>query len=84
MRLLKDLLNENEEAICKALYDDLRKGKFEAIVHEINAVVSDIDSAISNLKSWTKPAAVTRYILQATDSAYTVKEPLGVVLIIGR
>ncbi|KAI6189629.1 hypothetical protein M3Y97_00029400 [Aphelenchoides bicaudatus] len=63
--------------------EDLRKSKFETIVHEVNHVISEIETAVSNLKSWTKPTNVTRYILQATDSAYTIKEPLGVVLIIG-
>jgi NAD-dependent aldehyde dehydrogenases len=35
------------------------------------------------LKSWTAPTKVTKYVLQAMDSAYIKHDPLGVVLIIG-
>ncbi|KAI6236754.1 hypothetical protein M3Y95_00191800 [Aphelenchoides besseyi] len=83
LKQLKDMLIENEEAFVKAVYDDLHKCRFEVLAHEIDHVISDIDFAISNLKSWISPTRVTRYLLQATDSAYTIREPLGTVLIIG-
>ncbi|KAI6227447.1 Aldehyde dehydrogenase [Aphelenchoides fujianensis] len=91
LKVLKDMLLENEEAFVQAVFEDLRKAfhlltnspKFEVLAHELLHIVSDIDSALSNLKSWTAPARATRYLLQATDAAYTIKEPLGTVLIIG-
>ncbi|CAD5226125.1 unnamed protein product [Bursaphelenchus okinawaensis] len=80
---LKNLITENEEAICSALWEDLRKSQFESIAHETGHTISEISTALSNLKAWTAPEKVARFILQAADSAYIVSEPLGVCLIIG-
>ena len=57
--------------------------KIEGITHETDFLLGEITEAISNLKSWMAPTKVTRFILQAADSAYIQKDPLGVVLVIG-
>ena len=74
---------ENQDALCDAMWKDLHKAKIEVIAHETDFLVSEISEAINNLKAWTSPKKVTRFILQAMDNAYIHHEPLGVVLIIG-
>lgn len=51
--------------------------------HELFNVLAEIDLALGQLKDWAQPEKVTRYVLQATDAAYVVREPLGTVLILG-
>jgi len=77
------MIVENQDALCDAMWKDLHKAKIEVIAHETDFLVSEISEAINNLKSWTSPKKVTRFILQAVDNAYIHHEPLGVVLIIG-
>uniref|UniRef100_A0A914C6C5 Aldehyde dehydrogenase n=1 Tax=Acrobeloides nanus TaxID=290746 RepID=A0A914C6C5_9BILA len=80
---LRNMLTENLDEICDALYKDLHKSKIESTIYEIDYVVGEIDQTLSDLKSWMAPKKVSRYILQATDTAFIQKEPLGTVLIIG-
>jgi acyl-CoA reductase-like NAD-dependent aldehyde dehydrogenase len=77
------LVSENSDALCEAMWKDLHKPKIEGQTHETDFLLGEVSEAISNLKSWTSPSKVTRYILQAADAAYIQKDPLGVVLIIG-
>uniref|UniRef100_A0AC34G517 Aldehyde dehydrogenase domain-containing protein n=1 Tax=Panagrolaimus sp. ES5 TaxID=591445 RepID=A0AC34G517_9BILA len=83
LQALHKLVSDNQDALCDAMWKDLHKPIFEGKAHETDFLLGEISEAISNLKSWTSPTKVTRYILQAADSAYIQKDPLGVVLIIG-
>uniref|UniRef100_A0A5S6Q2I9 Aldehyde dehydrogenase n=1 Tax=Trichuris muris TaxID=70415 RepID=A0A5S6Q2I9_TRIMR len=82
LRRLKLMLDENVDELCEALYNDLRKPKLEAFCLEVQAVLNEIDVAKESLKSWCTPRQVSRNLLQLLDSAFIVKQPLGVVLII--
>ncbi|KAE9553592.1 hypothetical protein FO519_003187 [Halicephalobus sp. NKZ332] len=77
------MIVENQDAICEAMWKDLHKARIEVITHETDFLIGEISEAINNLKSWTSPKKVTRFILQAVDGAFIHHEPLGVVLIIG-
>ncbi|TKR87779.1 hypothetical protein L596_012127 [Steinernema carpocapsae] len=82
LQALKNLIVENEDALCEALFKDLRKPKAEAIAYETLFTVNEISHTMDNLKSWMKPERVARNFLQTVDGAYIHKDPLGVVLII--
>ncbi|MFT7797896.1 aldehyde dehydrogenase family 3 member B1 isoform X1 [Arapaima gigas] len=71
LEALVTLIRENEKQILEALYKDLGKPKFEAILSEIDMVMNELSFAIHNLKTWMAPEYVTKNL------------PLGVVLIIG-
>ncbi|MBD2197042.1 MULTISPECIES: aldehyde dehydrogenase [Calothrix] len=82
LKILKQAVLENEQAIIQALKADLNKPEFEAYATEI-LVYKEIDYAIKHIKTWTKPqkAAVSLEFLQYSAKIYP--DPLGVVLIIG-
>uniref|UniRef100_A0A0K0FVU3 Aldehyde dehydrogenase n=1 Tax=Strongyloides venezuelensis TaxID=75913 RepID=A0A0K0FVU3_STRVS len=80
---LKKMLVDNEKEFIEALWKDLHKSEQETLLYETHFIVEEIDQTISELKSWMAPKKVSKNILQIIDGAYTKKEPLGVVLIIG-
>jgi aldehyde dehydrogenase (NAD+) len=83
LRLLRKIIDDNEDAICEALKLDMNKPRFEAYVGEIAMVTSEIDYAIRHLKSWGKPKRVMTPLVHFPAKSYICSEPLGVALIIG-
>lgn len=82
LKLLKQMILDNETAISEALHKDLRKHEFEAYVTEIGFVLADIDKALKNLRSWAKPRKVKTPPFHYIASSYTKAEPYGNILII--
>lgn len=82
LKILKQAILENEQAIIQAVKTDLHKPEFETYATEIG-VVTEIDYAIKHLNSWTKPKKAPVPWKFFTYSAKIYPEPLGVVLIIG-
>lgn len=86
LQQLKELLKflqENENAICHALYKDLKKCRHETLIGEIAIVVKDIKYMMKNLKKLMEPDRPTKGLLNIFDGLYVYKEPYGVVLIMG-
>jgi aldehyde dehydrogenase (NAD+) len=82
LQKLKQVLVEHKAAIIQALQADLGKPEFESYISEIY-VIKEIEYALKNIRSWTKPkkASVPLAFLQYSAKIYP--EPLGSVLIIG-
>lgn len=80
--LLKFIQNE-EEDICKAMYEDLKKPKAETIINELTMLQIEIRIALDNIVDWTKPERVKKTIANIFDDLYIYSDPLGVVLVIG-
>ena len=83
LQILKQSILTNEAAITKALKADLHKSEFEAYMTEMGLCLAEIDYAIKNIKSWTKPQKVATPITQFLATSQIYSQPLGVVLIIG-
>ena len=83
LKALDQMLLKEEVQFLKALKSDLGKGTAEAITSEIAFVRSEIDYCLSNLKGWLKKEKVSTPMLLQPSKSYIVREPLGVVLIIG-
>ncbi|KOP24121.1 aldehyde dehydrogenase [Hapalosiphon sp. MRB220] len=83
LKVLQQLIKENETAICQALKADLNKPEFEAFSSEILLVFKEIEFCIKNLKNWVKPQKTKVPWQLFPASAKIYPEPLGVVLIIG-
>lgn len=80
--LLK-LYEENTELLTNALKADLRKSKQEAIVGEINVLKNDVNNLIYNLREYMAPERPSKDIANMFDDVYIIKEPYGVVLVLG-
>ncbi len=80
-KLLQNIQNQ-ETDIVNALFKDLKKPVFEAILTETNYVISDLKNTIKNINSWAKPKRVLPSILNFPSSDYIYKQPYGKILII--
>lgn len=82
LKRLRQAILENETAIQKALYADLRKSETESYISEIGICLDEIKYTLKHIKSWTKPKTVTTPLPHLPASSKVYSEPLGVVLII--
>lgn len=83
LQKLKQAIASNQSEIFAALQVDLCKPEQESYAYEIRVPVTrEIDDAIEQIKSWTKPRKVSTPIEQFPATAKIYPEPLGVVLII--
>ncbi len=80
---LKNSVLKYEEEIYTALYTDLKKSKEEVWATEIGFLLSELNTAINNVRQWMKPESVSTNLINLPSSSYVMHEPLGVVLIIG-
>jgi aldehyde dehydrogenase (NAD+) len=83
LKKLKAAILDHEEELYSALYSDLKKSKEESWVTELGMVISEINAILSGLKSWMHPERVSTNLLNIPSSSFIMREPLGVVLIIG-
>ena len=80
---LKKAVEANEEAIYAALQADLHKSKEECWVTENGFFLTELKDVLANLKKWMEPEPVPTNLLNLPSSSKVMREPLGVVLIIG-
>lgn len=83
LRRLEQMIRENSDEICRALHEDLRKPKQEALISEIAVTIEEIGIAIKYLKRWMRPKTVRSPLSLWPSTSRIFFEPLGVVLIIG-
>ncbi|MCB9033914.1 MAG: aldehyde dehydrogenase [Chitinophagales bacterium] len=81
LKKLRQVLLDNEQAIVKALYDDLHKSSFEAYGTEFSFVLKDLDHTISSLKAWMKRKKVTTPLFHQLGSSWIQSEPYGLVYV---
>ena len=82
LKRLKQLVLDNEQAIYKALYADLKKTDEDAWATEVGFFLSELNYTVEHLKGWMQPKSVPTNLVNMPSSSYTVQEPLGVVCII--
>jgi aldehyde dehydrogenase (NAD+) len=80
---LKAAVAAHEEEIYAALYSDLKKSKEECWVTENGFFLAELNDILRNLRAWMEPEAVHTNLLNLPSSSRLVREPLGVVLVIG-
>jgi aldehyde dehydrogenase (NAD+) len=80
---LRDAVKNYEKQFHEALYTDLKKSPEECWVTETGFLLAEINNTIKNLKRWMQPDLVSTNLLNMPSSSFVLKEPLGVVLLIG-
>jgi aldehyde dehydrogenase (NAD+) len=83
LQKLKSAILQHEKDLHDALYADLKKSPEESWVTETGFLISEINSSLKNLRQWMQPEKVKTNLVNLPSSSYVMKEPLGVVLIIG-
>jgi aldehyde dehydrogenase (NAD+) len=83
LRALRSMVVEREKDFIDALAADMSKPLFEAWIGETAFIRQEVDYAIKHLRAWTKPERVKTPIPNQPGRSFVVREPLGVVLIIG-
>jgi aldehyde dehydrogenase (NAD+) len=82
LKRLKQMVLDNEQALYKALYADLKKTDEDAWATEIGFFLSELKYTIEHLKGWMQPKSVPTNLVNLPSSSFTIQEPLGVVCII--
>lgn len=82
LKALKKALIKYDEDIIQALYDDLNKSSFEAVMTETGIVQEEINYYIKNLKKLARPKRVKVPLTLMPGKSMLYSEPYGVVLII--
>ncbi|XP_064634705.1 aldehyde dehydrogenase, dimeric NADP-preferring-like isoform X2 [Lineus longissimus] len=83
LRSLKQMLEENREALAQGLFSDLHKSKYEAYIFEIDLTVDEITNHLNHLEDWIKPEQVQKDLLNKMYDCFIKPEAYGVCLIIG-
>lgn len=83
LKKLKASIEKYEQQIYTALYTDLKKSAEECWVTENGIVISELNYAIKNLKTWMAKEKVRTNLLNVPSSSFVLREPLGIVLVIG-
>jgi len=84
LQKLKDVILANADAICAAVYADLRRNREMAQYTEIYATTVAIDDAIAHLDEWMQPVAVEPVGTSAGTGEGQIRyEARGQVLVLG-
>ncbi|HEY4241464.1 MAG TPA: aldehyde dehydrogenase family protein [Kofleriaceae bacterium] len=80
---LRDAILAREDKIRTAIFEDFHKSPTEVDLTEIFASLVEIKDAIRSLRGWMKPQRVPTPISLLGTKSWILREPKGVVLIIG-
>lgn len=80
-RLLNEVMN-SQEAICDAVYKDLKKSKEETKLTEIFTVTTELKHTIKKLSNWMRPKRVSTPLAFLGASSKIMHESIGQSLII--
>jgi aldehyde dehydrogenase (NAD+) len=83
LQKLKACVEQYEQELYSALYTDLKKSPEECWVTENGFLLAEINNALRHLEGWMQRENVNTNLLNLPSSSFILKEPLGVVLIIG-
>ena len=78
-KLLRTIENKEDE-IYKALFEDLKKSKYESLVTEIFIIKKEIKSTLRNLNSWSKTKRIASSLINYPTRDYLIPEPYGCTL----
>ncbi len=79
----KQMLEENEAQLYKAIHADFHKSAHEAFLTEIAILIKDIEEAIRALPKWSRATKVRTNLVNWPGQSFVKPEPFGTCLIIG-
>ena len=81
LKKLRKALMDNEDAIARALQEDLGKSSTEGFMCETGLVISEISYLLRHIRSFAKEQTVPTPIVQFHSRSYKKPSPYGVSLI---
>lgn len=83
LKKLRQVILDNQEVFGDAVYKDLKRNPKTNYFLELAQVVVEIDYMLENLENWAAPTTAERTFVTMLDTPQIVREPKGVVLVIG-
>jgi aldehyde dehydrogenase (NAD+) len=83
LQTLKASILKYEQALYEALHADLKKSAEESWVTETGFLIGAINTTLKGLREWMQPERVPTNLVNFPSSSRILREPVGVVLIIG-
>ena len=83
LNALKALVEENKEELYDALWQDLRRNRYDADLMDVDYSAKEAAYAIKHLAGWMKPEKVHTPLVMEPGHIRVRRDPLGVTLIIG-
>jgi aldehyde dehydrogenase (NAD+) len=83
LKKVKSVLKQNEQLLYNAIYEDFGKSEFETYASELSLIYHEINTALRNIKKWSKIKRVSTGWANFPAKSYIIPEPLGTALIIG-
>jgi aldehyde dehydrogenase (NAD+) len=83
LKKLKQSILQYEQDLYDALFADLKKSPEEVWATETGMVIAELNAALKNLQYWMEPEPAGTNLLNLPSSSRIIREPLGVVLIVG-
>lgn len=83
LKKLKAAIERYEEKLYAALYKDLKKSPEECWVTENGFLIAEINNTLRHLDGWAATEKVPTNLVNFPSGSRIIKQPLGVVLIIG-
>ncbi len=82
LKILRQIIVDNESQIKEALKKDLNKSGLEAYTTEIGFMIADIDHTLKDIRSLAKPRKVKTPLFHQLGSSWIQAEPYGCTYII--
>jgi len=74
---------EQCDAMVEAVHQDLGRPRTEGLLGEVATIIDEIRFALSNLEQWASAESVPHPLIIQPGSSEIIREPKGLVLIIG-
>jgi aldehyde dehydrogenase (NAD+) len=82
LKKLRSSIISHEKDIVDALWKDFHKPEFEVIATESRFVVKELNTAIRNLKRWSRRSRVYTPVVHFISHSYVIPQPYGQVLVL--
>ena len=83
LQKLKAAILQHEQPLYDALHADLKKSREESWVTETGFLIGALNTTLKGLREWMQPERVPTNLVNMPGSSRILRDPLGVVLIIG-
>jgi acyl-CoA reductase-like NAD-dependent aldehyde dehydrogenase len=83
LKALGAFLRDRERMIAEAVNEDFRKSEAETFFTETGFLLGELRFVAGNLKRWMKPEKVSTPLYYQFARSYILRDPLGLVLVIG-